>query len=79
MFNNIFECGYFPDAWSKACFVPLLKKGDKNNPTIIEAFLLSVASKNYLLVFLTIESLLGREITTFLQMYSLVLGLVYLQ
>ena len=32
MFNNIFECGYFPDSWSKAFIVPLLKKGDKNNP-----------------------------------------------
>ena len=27
MFNNIFECVYLPDAWSKAFIVPLLKKG----------------------------------------------------
>ena len=32
MFSNIFECAYFPDSWSKAFIVPLLKKGDKNNP-----------------------------------------------
>ena len=79
MFNNIFECGYLPDAWSKAFFVPLLKKGDKTTKKIVEAFLLQVASENYLLVFLTIESLLGKEIKKFLQMYSLILGLVYQQ
>ena len=32
MISNIFECAYFPDSWSKAFIVPLLKKGDKNNP-----------------------------------------------
>ena len=26
MFNTIFECGYFPDAWSKVLIVPLLNQ-----------------------------------------------------
>ena len=32
LFNSVFETGYFPESWSKACIVPVFKKGDKSDP-----------------------------------------------
>ena len=31
LFNSLFISGYFPEIWTKACIVPIFKKGDANN------------------------------------------------
>ena len=31
LFNSLFMSGYFPEMWTKACIVPIFKKGDANN------------------------------------------------
>ena len=33
LFNLIFDAGFFPEAWSSGCIVPIYKKGDCNDPT----------------------------------------------
>lgn len=46
LFNEIFNSGVFPDAWSKSIIIPLFKKGDANNPENYRGIsLLSVISK----------------------------------
>eukprot|EP00745_Piridium_sociabile_P034171 TRINITY_DN58732_c0_g1_i3.p1 TRINITY_DN58732_c0_g1~~TRINITY_DN58732_c0_g1_i3.p1 ORF type:complete len:233 (+),score=10.78 TRINITY_DN58732_c0_g1_i3:3-701(+) len=32
LFNKLYDNGYFPDDWTRSVIVPLLKKGDANNP-----------------------------------------------
>ena len=31
IFNAVFDSGIFPESWSKGVFIPIHKKGDKNN------------------------------------------------
>ena len=31
LFNAIFRSGFFPEVWSKACIVPIFKKGNAND------------------------------------------------
>lgn len=33
IFNNIFNSGVYPEAWTKGVIVPIHKKGDKSNPS----------------------------------------------
>ena len=48
LFNNVFNRGIFPHAWSKSIIVPIHKKGDKNNPDNYRGVALtSVVSKIY--------------------------------
>ena len=32
LFNNVLNSGYFPEAWSSGCIIPVFKKGDINDP-----------------------------------------------
>ena len=48
LFNDVFNKGIFPQAWSKSIIVPIYKKGDKNNPDNYRGVALtSVVSKIY--------------------------------
>ena len=33
IFNNVYDSGIYPEAWSKCAIVPILKKGDIHNPS----------------------------------------------
>ena len=33
LYNKMFEIGYFPESWSEGYIIPILKKGDKEEPS----------------------------------------------
>jgi hypothetical protein len=46
LFNKLFDCGYFPEDWTRSVIIPLLKKGDQKDPENYRGIsLLSVTSK----------------------------------
>lgn len=46
LFNKLYDSGHFPEVWTRSVIIPLLKKGDPNNPENYRGIsLLSITSK----------------------------------